>query len=553
MALKTFGQLSYDGNSNRWVLYDLSPHVCIKLKSIFPHIPKTGTSPFYFPNLPENCHDLLWFIDRYPLLIGEQDVDRLMHGRNQQRRSVEETEAIFLPDYIPPVVELKEGFKARNYQLQAARFDAVRKRWLLGDDLGLGKTLEAILTLQNVKKLPAIIVVQTHLPLQWENDGIKKFTHLTTHVIKKTTPYELPPADVYIIKYSCLSGWVNIFTTGFFKSAIFDEIQELRISTSQKYVAGKILSANVEYCLGMSATPIYNYGDEIFNILDLLNPGCLGKEEDFLREWAQFHGRHAKIKDPIALGAYLRDNYLFLRRTRAQVGRELPMLNKIIYTVDYDEEQAEKSADLAKELALKVVHGSFVERGIAARELDSLIRHQTGVSKAKHVAAFVRLLLEENEPVVLSGWHRDVYDIWAEELAEFKPVFYTGEESPKEKEMSKQAFCNGETNLFIISNRSGIGIDGLQHRCKSVVIGELDWSPSVHNQVIGRVDRDGQEDQVTVYFLVTEFGSDPVIVDLLGLKSSQAHGIINPLESTPDQFSDESRIKKLAETFLNKK
>jgi SNF2 family DNA or RNA helicase len=147
-----------------------------------------------------------------------------------------------------------------------------------------------------------------------------------------------------------------------------------------------------------------------------------------------------------------------------------------------------------------------------------------------------------------------VYDILLRELAEYNPVMYTGSESPTQKEAAKAAFLNGETDCFIISLRSGIGLDGLQARCNTVVIAELDWSPQVHNQVIGRVDRDGQKDQVTVIYLVSEFGSDPLIIDLLGLKASQAHGIINPLETkVADQYSDDTRIKLLAKKFLEKR
>ncbi|HEY4288254.1 MAG TPA: DEAD/DEAH box helicase [Puia sp.] len=553
MALKTFGNLRYHPDENRWGLHDLKPHVCIKLKALFPKIGKGAIAPFFFQNTPEICHDLLWFIDRYPLAAADDDLDRLMDGRNQQRATVAALESILMPDYDPPMITLKPGFTPRNYQLQAARFDAVQKRWLCGDDLGLGKTLEAILALRNQAKLPALVCVQTHLPKQWKEEGIEKFTDLRTHIIKGTKPYSLPEADVYIIKYSCLSGWVDVFQTGFFKSVTFDEIQELRITGSDKYCAAKVLCENVEYVLGMSATPIYNYGDEIFNVLDLINPGCLGNLDDFLREWSGSWGRHAKINDPIALGSYLRDNYLFLRRTRAQVGRELPQVNKIVHTVGYDSGEVKKSQDIARQLAMKVIGGSFMERGQAARELDSLLRHQTGVSKAREVAAFVRILLDNNEPVLLAGWHRDVYDIWMAELQEFKPVMYTGSETPRQKELAKHAFITGETNLFIISLRSGVGLDGLQQRCKTVVIGELDWSPMVHTQLIGRVDREGQENQVTAYFPVSEFGSDPVIIDLLGLKSSQAHGIIDPLTAIPEQFSDESRIKLLAQSYLNNK
>lgn len=309
------------------------------------------------------------------------------------------------------------------------------------------------------------------------------------------------------------------------------------------------LSRNVEYCCGLSATPIYNYGDEIFNVLDVIKEGSLGERFGFMREWTNF-GR--VVKNPEALGTYMRENFLMLRRTRAEVGRELPPINKIIHTVGYDHNQVEKLEEIAAQLAIRTTTGSFVERGQAGRELDIMVRQATGVSKAKEVAAYVKILLENNEPVVLAGWHRDVYSVWLEELAEYKPVMYTGSESPAAKEKSKQAFINGETNLFIISLRSGIGLDGLQKRCKIVVIGELDWSPKVHDQLIGRIDRDGQPDQVTAIFLVSDFGSDPLIVDMLALKSSQSHSIINPLEAVAPQFSDESRIKLLAQRFLDK-
>lgn len=554
MAIKTFGRIIFNLEKDLWEMHNVAPHVCIKLKSIFPKIPKTQISPFAFQNTTENCHDILWFIDRYPFDINETDLNSLKNGRKKHLATAQKLEEIFVPDYKPNPIQLKDGFTPREYQLKVADFDKLQKRFLLGDDIGLGKTLEAILTLFNKKKLPAIIVVQTHLPKQWKEDGIEKFTNLKAHIIKGTRPYNLPTADVYIIKYSCLAGWVNIFETGFFKSAIFDEIQELRIIGSNKYAGGQALSNSVEYCIGCSATPVYNYGDEIFNVLDLIKPGCLGERYDFLREWAIPHGQnHWKVTDPKALGSYLRDNYLFLRRTKKEVGRELPPLNTIVYTVGYDSAEVKKSEEIAKQLALKVVGGSFMERGQAARELDAFMRHQTGVAKAKEVAAFVRIILESGEPVLLSGWHRDVYSIWLEELKEFNPVMYTGTESPTQKEKAKETFISGESKLFIISNRSGIGLDGLQYVCNTTVIGELDWSPQVHGQIIGRIERDGNKKQTTVYYPVCDFGSDPFIINLLGLKSSQAHGIVNPLEAIPDQFSDESRIKAFAESFLNKK
>lgn len=70
----------------------------------------------------------------------------------------------------------------------------------------------------------------------------------------------------------------------------------------------------------------------------------------------------------------------------------------------------------------------------------------------------------------------------------------------------------------------GNGIDGLQHACRTVVFGELEWPPGVIDQNIGRVQRDGQTDPVTAYILVSESGSDPVMTEVLGVKREQLEG-----------------------------
>lgn len=550
MAIKHFGKISLEGNE--WILADVQAHVCIKLKAVFTRIAKHSISPFKFKNNAENCADLRWFLERYPMDISLSDAIKMTDGLNQYNQTARELEEIMLESYKTRKVELKDGLAPRPYQIQASEMHARVHRLLLGDDLGLGKTLSGILTFLNPGTLPALVVVQTHLTKQWKAE-IERFTNLTVHIIKGTRPYDLPPADVYVMKYSCISGWVDVLRTGYWKSCIFDEVQEMRRRGSNKYQAAIVISENVDFCLGLSATPVYNYGDEIFSVLNLINRGCLGDYEDFIREWARPIGiGKYVVSDPKALGTYMRDRYLFLRRTRQDVGRELPPINKIIHFVDYDESEVKKIDAIAMQLASKVMNGSFIERGSAARDLDLLVRQKTGVSKAGYVAEYVKILLENNEPVVLAGWHREVYEIWKEALAEYNPVFYTGTESGTQKEKAKNAFIAGETNLFIISLRSGIGLDGLQKRCKTVVVGELDWSPKVHDQLIGRVDRDGQADQVTAIFLVSEYGSDPVIIDLLGLKSSQSHGIVDPLTAPVTNITDESRIKALAWKFLNK-
>lgn len=552
MAIKTYGKIIYDKATNCFLITEAQPHVSIKLKHIFPRIPKTSKPPYSIKCNDQNSADLSWFMDRYPLEISPADKKRITRGHKDYVALVNEIEAIRNPNYVPnDNLALKENAERRPYQLSGSEIMYKLKRILNADDLGLGKTLTSIMVALKPGTLPAIAVVETHMPSQWKIDAIEKYTHLKVHIIKGTKPYSLPAADIYIIKYSCLSGWTNVFQTSPFKYAIFDECQALRKPDSQRYSAAKILSESVEYCTGLTATPVYNYGNEVYWVLDCIKPGCLGSYGDFAREW--LYG-DKEVVDSHALGSYLRESNLVLRRTRKEVGKELPPVNKIVHTVGYDSEEVKRAEDLARQLANKVLYStSFMERGQAARELDLLARQTTGISKAREVAAYVRILLENGEKVVLAGWHREVYNIWLKELAEFKPVMYTGTETSTQKDAAKRKFIDGETDLFIISLRSGAGLDGLQFVCSTVVIGELDWSPKIHEQLIGRIDRPGQPDPVTAIYLVSEDGSDPLLIELLGLKSSQAHGIVDPGLIPESQHTDMSRMKALAEHYLKNK
>ena len=78
------------------------------------------------------------------------------------------------------------------------------------------------------------------------------------------------------------------------------------------------------------------------------------------------------------------------------------------------------------------------------------------------------------------------------------------------------------------------------------------WSPGVHEQCIGRVHRDGQQEPVQAFFLISNTGSDPVVSDVLGVKREQIEGVRNPGEHLVERRDvGENSLRALAAQFLS--
>jgi SNF2 family DNA or RNA helicase len=367
--------------------------------------------------------------------------------------------------------------------------------------------------------------------------------------------------DVLISTYSKLDGWVESLQ-GRLKTVVFDEIQEFRHAGTNKYNAGKAIAGECDVDIGLSGTPIFGYGEEIYNVLEVIAPGKLGTRYEFLREWCGGANNSpegkASVYDPAALGSYLRESGLMIRRTREEVGRELPDLTIIRHEVECDASALSKVATDVAELAKRIIDrlGTPHERMRDAGELDWRLRQSTGIAKAGAVAEFVRLLVDNGERPVLFGWHHECYKIWQSLFERWgvTSALYTGEQSESQKDSARKRFLDGEIQVLIISLRSGAGLDGLQHASRTVVIGELDWSPQVISQCIGRVHRDGQKQKTMAYVLTTDEGSDPVISDVLGLKEIQSHYLLDPSSTGVPEFTGASddHIRKLAEDVLRR-
>lgn len=559
--MRTVGAVTVE--PGRYVV-QAEPHVTIRLKRVFGKLGRAASEKYFLSDTEENATELLWFMERFPLDVDEAGRAHLERRAAAQRQREDEIEAMIAGASAPPEFEL--AVPAREYQRLAAQMALTSRGLLLADDVGIGKTVSAICTFAAPGTLPVLVVTLTHLPRQWKAEIERFAPKLNVHILKKGTPYDLRGRpkrnesplfepllpDVIISNYHKLSGWAETLAK-IVKSVVYDEVQELRHNTSVKYESAMVVSRAASLRLGLSATPIYNYGGEIYNVLEALRPGALGTKGEFSTEWCVGEYGRERIKEPRAFGSYALSTGLMLRRTRHDVGRELPPLTKVPHTIDSDPDELKRVASSATELATLIL-GRNAERGAAwkaSEELSTVLRQATGIAKAPYVADFVRLLVESGESVVLYGWHREVYAIWMDRLRDLGPVLYTGSESANQKANAAEKFISGGTKVLIVSLRAGAGLDGLQRKCRTVVFGELDWSPGVHEQCVGRVFRDGQPDPVVAYFLVANEGSDPVVADVLGLKTQQIQGIRDPKADVVDfTETDPDKVKRLAAAYL---
>lgn len=529
-----YGTLSYNRRSKCWTIKG-EPCVVEMATRLFPGSERKRRGEARFTANRRIVGDVNWLMLRYPLEIAKRDQLLWQKALEQaQEYAIKREQALKMPKRSRPPEGTFEG-ELREFQQEGLSFLLANPRTLLADEMGLGKTVQALSCLAASGSLPALIVVPPHLMRNWEAET-SRFLRVNGKeprvcTIKGLKPYALPEADIYLIHYLLLRGWKNVLPEIGFRAVVFDEIQELRHGGTEKYSAASLLAESCERVIGLSGTPIYNKGAEIWNVINILDYHCLGDWESFTRAWCDGYGNHI-VRDPKLLGEHLRREGLILRRTKEQVLKELPPKRRLVQEIDSDDKVYRELMRpvMEKMGSLKALLPDDKERALLEEEISRAERQATGVAKAPFVAAFVRALLDSGEQVLLFAHHHAVMDIYKKELSAYRPVFITGRETTEQKERSVTKFMQGETALCVISLRSASGLNLQRATC--VVFGELDWSPAVHSQAEDRAHRMGQKDSILCYYLVAPQGSDRDMQDALGLKVSQFVALMG--DKTPD-------------------
>ncbi len=536
---KTYGILSYNRRSKCWMIRGEENVIELALR-LFPEASSKKRTEVRFAAHRRIIGDLNWLMLRYPLDIKETDRERYELALEEAREFARAKERLRNSELSAEPPENTFVGTLMPFQKEGLAFLLGTDRALLADEMGLGKTVQALSYVASVQAYPILLVVPTHLMRNWEQE-CRRFLRvegeLKIHTIKGLKPYKLPEAHIYIIHYLLLRGWRSKLPDMGFKTVIFDEIQELRHAGTEKYSVSSLLSSAADRVIGLSGTPIYNYGGEIWNVINILDFQFLGSFEAFTRAWCSGYGNMV-VTHPDKLGDYLRNEGIMLRRTKDQVLPQLPPKRRLVQEIDWDDALYRKMLTGAIEkFGLLENAENESQRTIIEDSICQDERRATGCAKAPYVGAFVRTLLDGDEKVLLFAHHHDVMDIYKKEFAACHPVFVTGRETATEKALAVEKFMCGRTNLCIVSLRAASGLNLQRATC--VVFGELDWSPAVHSQAEDRAHRIGQEDSVLCYYLVSPKGSDKEMQQALGLKVSQFVSLMG--DAVPDEETEWAR------------
>jgi SNF2 family DNA or RNA helicase len=539
LTLSITEETPHGGGGARWRLHGSPVVVLMAYKLFSGSLCNRAGDTITWPAVPSMFEDLLMLMHRFPISIGASASDLWSEHYSDLIAAYQHRLA------LAPVGSPKGGgrFKGtlREFQKDGVRFLLANRKTVLGDDMGLGKTPTALALLDCLDDWPAVVVCQPHVMKHWERK-IGEFLDsrdaaapligangaISWVSLRGVKPNkDAPKADLYLVHYLIIGAWENWLRARGVRVIVFDECQELRHPGTKKHDACRTLAKTAKSAVGLSGTPIYNKGIEVYNVWNTINRGCLGTKVSFQETWCSSQDVYL-VENPAVLGQYLRDRGLLLRRTKQEVLSEIPAKQRVIEPIDADNakfaELLKEAIKLAKDAAL--IRDPF-DRGKMEAEALAKTRMATGVAKAPGVIAFLRALMEAEQPTLVFAHHHAVHDLICDALEGFNPVRITGQETMVQKDSAVRSFAAGETNLCQIALRAATGIDGLQQRARVVVFAEFDWSPAIHWQAEDRAHRMGQKGSVIAYYLTTDLGTDPGMLETLAIKEQQALGVMH--------------------------
>jgi len=471
--------------------------------------------------------------------------------RIKRQRSRLEERAAFL-------AEIKAGgasldflrLKLLPYQCDGVLHLAFGERVLLADEMGLGKTVQAIAAcelLARRKNVTRVLVVcPASLKAEWE-EQIARFTDRPTKLVFGPRPQRLAayaePLFFTIVNYEqVLTDADDINTVLAPDVVVLDEAQ--RIKNWQTKTARRVKSLRSPYAFVLTGTPLENRIDELYSIVQYLDPELVGPLFRFNREFYRLDERGRPTDYQNLAELRRRVGSVMMRRRKVDVETELPGRTVKTYFVPMVEEQLKRYEDY-RVPAVRLIYQSQ-RRPLTQAEFDRLqmllacmrmicdtpaiLDPTCRVSpKLEELERILNDLFEEpdRKVIVFSEWER-MLELVRELAAEMgiEAAWHTGSVPQQRRRAEIMRFKKDATCRLFLSTDSGSV--GLNLQAASAVVNlDLPWNPAKLEQRIARAWRKHQTRSVSVFNLVCENSIEHGILHLLGQKQALAGGILD--------------------------
>jgi superfamily II DNA or RNA helicase len=451
----------------------------------------------------------------------------------------------------------------RPYQVEGATWMARLGHWgagaVLADEMGLGKTVQTLAVLAHrAGGGPALVVAPTSVVANWVEQAARFVPELRLRLYRgagrAAALQGLGAGDLLVTSYAIAALDGEALAGIHFATVVLDEAQAVKNASTERARALR----NLDACwrLALTGTPIENHLGDLWSVMRVVSPGLLGS-------WEQFRGRYAvpiekfgDLQRRQALGQLL--SPFVLRRTKAQVARDLPPRTEVVRVVRlspeeqglYEELRRATLAELEQEKQDRERDGQgfrFVLLAALTR-LRQLCCHPrlvyprtpAGSSKATHLLELLGNLREGGHRSLVFSQFRSFLDLLAPRLRQhgFRVLVLDGTTPAATREERIAAFQAGHADVFLISLKAG-GFGLNLTAADTVILLDPWWNPAVEDQATARAHRIGQHRPVTAVRLVAGDTIEEAVLEMHAAKRALAAGVLDGTDVAAQLSSDD--------------
>ena len=427
---------------------------------------------------------------------------------------------------------------------------AFTERALLADEMGLGKTIQAIAACALLHRMDlarhALVVTPASLKSEWE-EQIQRFTALPYQLVyggrsRRLAAYSGAPFFTIVNYEQMLADSLDVNARLRPDIVVLDEAQRIKNWSAKTTQAIKRLRSRHAFIL--TGTPIENRLDELYSLMDFLNPSLLGPLFRFNREYYELddRGRPTAYRNLDKLHQRVKPH--LLRRRKADVETELPERTDRNYFVPLSAEQQGEYDD--HEGVVARLASIAKRRPLTQPEQDKLLRHlnmmrmvcdtgyilndqQRACPKIKEMEKILEECRDNQDVkvIIFSEWVRMLE--LARDLCQRLGLgfaWHTGAVPQKRRRAEINVFKSDPLCRVFLSTDSGAA--GLNLQNASVVVNcDLPWNPAKLEQRIARAWRKHQTRPVTVINLISEKTIEHRMLETLSNKQALSDGVLD--------------------------